>query len=104
MISCFKYIIFLYNISLSLILLQCVSQVREAILQRCKEVEQTAIEQATDNAILDQLSKVSCLLQMQFSLHFLLFFYSLEVPHVVVQKAKMGVIVSSCLDRQSILL
>ncbi|CAL9769426.1 unnamed protein product [Musa acuminata subsp. burmannicoides] len=33
-------------------------QVREAILQRCKEVEQTAIEQATDNAILDQLSKI----------------------------------------------
>ncbi|XP_074574508.1 trigger factor-like protein TIG, Chloroplastic [Curcuma longa] len=34
------------------------NQVREAILQRCKQVEQTAIEQATDNAILDQLSKI----------------------------------------------
>lgn len=31
---------------------------RESILQRCKGVEQTAIEQATDNAILEQLSKV----------------------------------------------
>ncbi|XP_042394599.1 trigger factor-like protein TIG, Chloroplastic isoform X1 [Zingiber officinale] len=34
------------------------NQVREAILQRCKQVEQTAIEQATDNAILDQLNKI----------------------------------------------
>ncbi|WOK91326.1 trigger factor-like protein TIG, Chloroplastic isoform X2 [Canna indica] len=34
------------------------NEVWEAILQRCKEVEQTAIEQATDNAILDQLSKI----------------------------------------------
>ncbi|XP_028556876.1 trigger factor-like protein TIG, Chloroplastic isoform X3 [Dendrobium catenatum] len=34
------------------------SQVRESILQRCREVEQTAIEQATDNAILEQLSKI----------------------------------------------
>ncbi|PKA47288.1 Trigger factor-like protein TIG [Apostasia shenzhenica] len=33
-------------------------QVRELILQRCKEVEQTAIDQATDNAILEQLSKI----------------------------------------------
>jgi trigger factor len=33
-------------------------QVRERILQRCKEVEKTAIEQATDNAILDQLGKL----------------------------------------------
>ncbi|XP_028556875.1 trigger factor-like protein TIG, Chloroplastic isoform X2 [Dendrobium catenatum] len=32
--------------------------VRESILQRCREVEQTAIEQATDNAILEQLSKI----------------------------------------------
>ncbi|KAG6513936.1 hypothetical protein ZIOFF_024273 [Zingiber officinale] len=31
------------------------NQVREAILQRCKQVEQNAIEQATDNAILDHL-------------------------------------------------
>ncbi|KAF8404330.1 hypothetical protein HHK36_009213 [Tetracentron sinense] len=31
--------------------------VRESLLQRCKEVEQTAREQATDNAILDQLCK-----------------------------------------------
>ncbi|KAG0475571.1 hypothetical protein HPP92_015257 [Vanilla planifolia] len=34
------------------------NQVRESILLRCKEVEQTAIEQATDNAILEQLSKI----------------------------------------------
>lgn len=34
------------------------NQVRETILQRCREIEQTAIEQATDNAILDQLSKI----------------------------------------------
>ncbi|XP_020588090.1 trigger factor-like protein TIG, Chloroplastic, partial [Phalaenopsis equestris] len=33
-------------------------QVRELILQRCEELEQTAIEQATDNAILEQLSKI----------------------------------------------
>ncbi|XP_042489626.1 trigger factor-like protein TIG, Chloroplastic isoform X1 [Macadamia integrifolia] len=33
-------------------------QVRESLLQRCKEVEQTAKEQATDNAILDQLCKM----------------------------------------------
>ncbi|XP_047074049.1 trigger factor-like protein TIG, Chloroplastic [Lolium rigidum] len=33
-------------------------QVRERILERCKEVEKTAIEQATDNAILDQLGKL----------------------------------------------
>lgn len=31
-------------------------------MQRCKEVEKTAIEQATDNAILDQLGKVVFLL------------------------------------------
>ncbi|KAJ6845196.1 trigger factor-like protein TIG, Chloroplastic [Iris pallida] len=34
------------------------NQVQEAILQRCQQVEQTAIEQATDNAILDQLCKI----------------------------------------------
>ncbi|RVW29984.1 Trigger factor-like protein TIG, Chloroplastic [Vitis vinifera] len=33
-------------------------QVKESLLQRCLEVEQTAKEQATDNAILDQLHKV----------------------------------------------
>ncbi|XP_010252608.1 PREDICTED: trigger factor-like protein TIG, Chloroplastic [Nelumbo nucifera] len=33
-------------------------QVRESLFQRCKEVEQTAREQATDNAILDQLRKM----------------------------------------------
>lgn len=33
-------------------------QVRERILERCKEVEKTAIEQATDNAILDQLGQL----------------------------------------------
>ncbi|KAK2987043.1 hypothetical protein RJ640_004769 [Escallonia rubra] len=33
-------------------------QVKESLLQRCKEVEQTAKEQATDNAILDQLRKM----------------------------------------------
>ncbi|OVA20040.1 Trigger factor [Macleaya cordata] len=32
--------------------------VKESILQRCKEIEQTAKEQATDNAILDQLCKM----------------------------------------------
>ncbi|XP_077248447.1 trigger factor-like protein TIG, Chloroplastic isoform X1 [Tasmannia lanceolata] len=35
------------------------SQVRESILERCKEVEQTAREQATDNAILDQMCKIT---------------------------------------------
>ncbi|KAK1269620.1 Trigger factor-like protein TIG [Acorus gramineus] len=34
------------------------AQVQEVILQRCKEVEKSAIDQATDNAILDQLSKI----------------------------------------------
>ncbi|KAF8404335.1 hypothetical protein HHK36_009218 [Tetracentron sinense] len=33
------------------------TQVRESLLQRCKEVEEKAREQATDNAILDQLCK-----------------------------------------------
>ncbi|PWZ45968.1 Trigger factor-like protein TIG, Chloroplastic [Zea mays] len=35
-----------------------IDEVRERILKRCKEVEKTAIEQATDNAILDQLGKL----------------------------------------------
>lgn len=34
------------------------SQVRESLLQRCQEMEQTARDQATDNAILDQLCKM----------------------------------------------
>ncbi|KAK9155469.1 hypothetical protein Sjap_002949 [Stephania japonica] len=34
------------------------NEVRESILQRCKELEQTAKDQATDNAILDQLRKM----------------------------------------------
>lgn len=33
-------------------------QVKDTLLQKCREVEQTAKEQATDNAILDQLRKV----------------------------------------------
>ncbi|KAG9443237.1 hypothetical protein H6P81_014577 [Aristolochia fimbriata] len=33
------------------------NEVKEVVLNRCKEVEQTAREQATDNAILDQLCK-----------------------------------------------
>ncbi|KAI3969688.1 hypothetical protein MKX01_020249 [Papaver californicum] len=33
-------------------------EVRESILKRCKEIEQIAKEQATDNAILDQLCKM----------------------------------------------
>lgn len=33
-------------------------QVKELLLQKCKEVEQTAKDQATDNAILDQLCKM----------------------------------------------
>ncbi|KAK9268644.1 hypothetical protein L1049_000401 [Liquidambar formosana] len=33
-------------------------QVKESLLQKCLEVEQTAREQATDNAILDQLRKM----------------------------------------------
>lgn len=33
-------------------------QVKEALLERCVELEQTAKDQATDNAILDQLRKV----------------------------------------------
>jgi len=35
-----------------------ITEIRQRILERCKEVEKTAIEQATDNAILDQLGKV----------------------------------------------
>lgn len=35
-----------------------ICQVKDLLLQRCQEVEQTAKEQATDNAILEQLSKV----------------------------------------------
>lgn len=31
---------------------------KESLLQRCQELEQTAREQAADNAILDQLCKV----------------------------------------------
>ncbi|XP_068668865.1 trigger factor-like protein TIG, Chloroplastic [Aristolochia californica] len=34
------------------------NEVKEFVLNRCKEVEQTAREQATDNAILDQLCKM----------------------------------------------
>lgn len=33
-------------------------QVNKVLLQKCRELEQTAKEQATDNAILDQLRKV----------------------------------------------
>lgn len=33
-------------------------EVKEALLQKCRELEQTAKEQATDNAILDQLRKM----------------------------------------------
>lgn len=33
-------------------------QVKESLLQKCREVEQVARDQATDNAILDQLRKV----------------------------------------------
>lgn len=33
-------------------------QVKESLLQKCREVEQAARDQATDNAILDQLCKV----------------------------------------------
>lgn len=33
-------------------------QVKETLLQKCREVEETAKDQATDNAILDQLRKV----------------------------------------------
>ncbi|KAG0519876.1 hypothetical protein BDA96_08G024300 [Sorghum bicolor] len=35
-----------------------IDEVRGRILERCKEVEKMAIEQATDNAILDQLGKL----------------------------------------------
>ncbi|KAK7371977.1 hypothetical protein VNO80_05344 [Phaseolus coccineus] len=35
-----------------------VEQVKDLLLQRCLEVEQTAREQATDNAILDQITKM----------------------------------------------
>ncbi|KAL5101262.1 hypothetical protein RYX36_005589 [Vicia faba] len=35
-----------------------VEQVKELLLQRCQEIEQTAREQATDNAILKQISKI----------------------------------------------
>ncbi|WVZ81349.1 hypothetical protein U9M48_028736 [Paspalum notatum var. saurae] len=35
-----------------------IDEVQQRILDRCKEVEKTAIEQATDNAILDQLGKL----------------------------------------------
>lgn len=35
-----------------------IEQVKETLLQKCREVEQTAKDQATDNAILDQLHKM----------------------------------------------
>ncbi|XP_078443429.1 trigger factor type chaperone family protein [Wolffia australiana] len=35
-----------------------IEQVKESLLQRCSEIEQNAKEQATDNAILDQLCKL----------------------------------------------
>ncbi|KAH9652068.1 trigger factor-like protein TIG [Citrus sinensis] len=35
-----------------------IEQVKETLLQKCREVEQTAKDQATDNAILDQLYKM----------------------------------------------
>lgn len=38
-------------------------QVKESMLERCQELEQTAKDQATDNAILDQLRKVLDFLQ-----------------------------------------
>jgi trigger factor len=34
-------------------------QVKDLLLERFQEIEQTAREQATDNAILDQISKVT---------------------------------------------
>lgn len=37
-------------------------QVKEALLQKCLEVEKTAKEQAADNAILDRVSKVNILI------------------------------------------
>lgn len=40
-------------------------QVKESLMERCVELEQTARDQATDNAILDQLRKVFNLLQNQ---------------------------------------
>ncbi|KAI4374792.1 hypothetical protein MLD38_012745 [Melastoma candidum] len=36
----------------------CLKQVEDALLERCREVEQTAREQAADNAILDHLCKM----------------------------------------------
>lgn len=42
----------------SLVILYGYQQVKETLLQKFLEVEQTAKEQATDNAILDQLQKV----------------------------------------------
>ncbi|XP_052736542.1 trigger factor-like protein TIG, Chloroplastic isoform X2 [Vigna angularis] len=42
-----------------------VEQVKDLLLQRCLEVEQTAREQATDNAILDQISKAKMKLSEQ---------------------------------------
>lgn len=44
-------------------------QVKESMLERCQELEQTAKDQATDNAILDQLRKVLDLLQEVKGVH-----------------------------------
>lgn len=48
-------------------------QVKETLLQKCQEVEQTAREQATDNAILDQLHKVISFVEVAtlYWIHFL---------------------------------
>lgn len=58
-------------------------KVRESILEKCREMEQDARDQATDNAILRQLREVLCLsfknkvylIQMLNSLNNYLFFH-----------------------------
>lgn len=44
-------------------------QVKESMLERCQELEQTAKDQATDNAILDKLRKVLDFLQEDKGVH-----------------------------------
>lgn len=62
-------------------------KVRESILEKCREMEQDARDQATDNAILRQLREVLCLsfknkvylIQMLNSLNNYLFFHSFKI-------------------------
>lgn len=46
-----------------------IEEVKNTLLERCQEMEKTAKEQAADNAILDQLSKVLSKLRLLLNWH-----------------------------------